>query len=176
MSRYVLHEPLGPGCECAQHRITVQRDLILQSCACCVQVLGLTPDDVIYETTSRCHHLRYSRAKARPIRAPEGYKFIALRSDTGTGKNKQIDVLLHTLLHGQFNPYHSEVERAELQTLQTRLGPSIQQHANLPYSLASGRGTGGCPGACVSAHKELRRATSIMERPRINCSGISPQE
>lgn len=117
MSRYVLQQPLGQNCFCSKHRITVHQNIIQQNCRCGVRVLGTSHGDMIYETTANSHHLRYSREKARPIRVPEGYKFIALRSDTGTGKNKQIDVLLQALLHGQFNRYHTEVDKTELSSV-----------------------------------------------------------
>jgi hypothetical protein len=77
---------------------------------------------VIYDVKPNQQHLRYCRKRARPIRTPEGYKFIALKSDTGTGKNRQLDVLLRALLYGQFNKYHTVGARTELQKLPARLG------------------------------------------------------
>jgi hypothetical protein len=122
MSRYILQQPLGAICYCSQHAITVHQDIILQSCQCNAQVLGITCDDLVYETCVNRHHHRYSRVKARPIRVPLGYKFIGLKSDTGTGKNKQIDVLLRALLYGQYNQYHTEADKTELEILRTQLG------------------------------------------------------
>ena len=121
MSRYTLKESLGMSCSCGQHTITVNNDLLVQSCKCNVQVLGVTHNDMIFET-SQGHHLRYSREKARPIRVPDGFKFIGLKSDTGTGKNYQIDVLLRALLHGESNWLHTPADKIELETLRARLG------------------------------------------------------
>ena len=123
MTRYTLHQPLGSTCSCRKHTITVTRDILLQSCRCNVQVLALSPHDIVYETSPKHYHVRYSREKARPIRVPSGFKFVALKSDTGTGKNFQIDVLLRALLYGQYSRYHSAVERSELGTLRNALGP-----------------------------------------------------
>ena len=72
---------------------------------------------------SQGHQLLYSCEKARPIRVPNGYKFIGLRSDTGTGKNYQIDVLLRALLYGECNRYHTSADKIELETLRTQMGP-----------------------------------------------------
>jgi hypothetical protein len=123
MSRYTMQQSLGSSCSCGQHTITVNKGIMLQSCRCNVQVLGVPPDEMTYETSPNHHHLRYNREKARPIRVPEGYKFIGLRSDTGTGKNYQIDVLLRALLYGECNRYHTEAEQLELENLRTRIGP-----------------------------------------------------
>ena len=122
MSRYTLQGPLGAFCCCCRHNITVHEALVLQSCHCNVQVLGVVSDGLIYETSATQHNLRYSRSKARPMRVPEGCKFIGLKSDTGTGKNKQIDVLLHALLYGKFNRYHTETDKNELTAARARLG------------------------------------------------------
>ena len=122
MSRYTLKKPLGLSCSCGQHVITINKHLILQSCSCNVQVLGVSADEMIFEI-SQGHQLLYSCEKARPIRVPNGYKFIGLRAYTGTGKNYQIDVLLRALLYGECNRYHTSADKIELETLRTQMGP-----------------------------------------------------
>ena len=57
MIRYVLQQSLGQYCVCGEHRITVHRDVILQTCRCCVRVLGTSLNDMIYETAANSHHL-----------------------------------------------------------------------------------------------------------------------
>ena len=61
MSRYTLQQSLGPSCSCGQHTIIVNKGILLQSCRCNVQVLGVAPDEMTYETSPNHHHLRYSR-------------------------------------------------------------------------------------------------------------------
>ena len=122
MSRYTLKKPLGLSCSCGQHVITINKHLILQSCSCNVQVLGVSADEMIFEI-SQGHQLLYSCEKARPIRVPHGYKFIGMKSDTGTGKNYQIDVLLRAVLYGEYNRYHTAADKFELETLRTLMGP-----------------------------------------------------
>ena len=124
MSRYTLQQPLGQDCQCQHHSIVAEENSFLQSCKCSVHVLGRTSKEMIYESRTNLSHLRYSRKMARPLRVPPGCKFVALKSDTGTGKNHQIDVLLRMLLYGQYNQYHTDNDKLELESLRNKLGPN----------------------------------------------------
>jgi hypothetical protein len=126
-TRYTLNQPMSKSlskCRCKQQEIVVTKEDVLHNCKCVFQVLGPIPPEreVIYETKSHQHHLRYSRKKARPIRIPAGYKFIALKSNTGTGKNHQLKVLLRALLHGDYNMYHTRDDESELEHISKRMG------------------------------------------------------
>jgi hypothetical protein len=61
---------------------------------------------------------------ARPLRVPPSCKYVTLKSDTGSGKNHQIDILLRALLYGQYNRYHTMDDRIELEALRDKLGPN----------------------------------------------------
>jgi hypothetical protein len=91
---YSLQLPLSLECHCVAHKIVVLKDWILQQCRCRLcQVLGKSPRlETIFELCPTRSKICYEREKARPLRVPKGYKFVGLRSDTGTGKNHQLEV------------------------------------------------------------------------------------
>ena len=74
------------GCQCLAHDVAVFEQHVYVGCACGIRVLGITQADMIFETSAGLHKINYKSERARPMRVPEGYKFIALKSDTGTGK------------------------------------------------------------------------------------------
>lgn len=122
LSRYTLASK--PPCLCDENTIVVNKGVLLAICRCTVKVIGeCSVPEYIYESSLNQHRHIYNQEKARPIRVPEGYKFIGLKSDTGTGKTRQADVLLRALFYGQHSKYHTEKEKQELIKLRISLGP-----------------------------------------------------
>ena len=78
MTRYTLHQPLGSTCSCRKHTITVTRDILLQSCRCNVQVLGLSPHDIVYETSPKHYHLATVAKKLGPYEYPVASSLLLL--------------------------------------------------------------------------------------------------
>ena len=104
LTQYTLNQPMHDApCVCKSQAISITDGDIFQRC-CSFRVLGTIPtEEVIYDVKPNQQHLRYRRQRARPIRTPESYKYIGLKSATGTGKNRQLDVLVRALLYGEFN-------------------------------------------------------------------------
>ena len=107
-ARYTLQKSLGHDCRCGKQEIVVSNCSVFQQCRCRVRFLGKPPAECIYETKPSQLHFRYNSDRTRPIVVPDGFKFIGVKSDTGTGKTHQLEILL------------DEVSRGG--SLQTRLG------------------------------------------------------
>jgi len=62
-----------------------------------VRILGKPPQEHVYETKPNQLHFRYSSKRTQSILVPQGYKFIGVKSDTGTGKTHQLEELLDNI-------------------------------------------------------------------------------
>ena len=113
-------------CNCKEHVIVQTKHAVLQNCDCSVQILAHVDEneEVIYEANHNQYHHRYSSHQARHIRVPENCKFVGLKSNTGTGKTHQIDILLRALIQGQYDDDHTDNEKRELDIMRQKLGPS----------------------------------------------------
>ena len=123
-TRYSFKEKTMNHCACEKHIVIFREDQSLSRvCNCSISSYKHTKNEYVYETDHPDRaFLTYQSDKNRPIRIPRGYKYIALKANTGTGKTYQLEVLLKAICLGQFNEHHIQEEIEEIKHHRTALG------------------------------------------------------